>query len=108
MARECDVLGQLDTDNVLPLPINVVLSKGSSYTYHRDERLVEVTSGKVGVQVPEGYVVVWHSRSNKLDNKVYTRTDLDEDNGVWVYEGTVFGLVKLESLDLVETFDSNE
>ena len=102
------MLGQLDTDNISPLQINVVLSKESSYTYHRDERLVEVTSGDVGVQVPEGYAVVWHSRSNKLDNKVYTRTDLDEDNGVWVDEGTVFGLVKLESIDLVETFDNNE
>lgn len=108
MTRECDVLGQLDTDNVSSLQINVVLSKGSSYTYHGDERLVEVTSGEVGVQVPEGYAVVWNSRSNKLDNKVYTRTDLNEENGVWVDEGTVFGFVKLESLDLVETLDDNE
>lgn len=108
MTRECDVLGQLDNDKVSSLQVNVVVSKGSSYTYHRDERLVEVTSGEVGVQVPEGYAVVWHDRSNKLDSQVYTRTDLNEENGVWVHEGTVFGLVKLESLDLVETFDNNE
>lgn len=106
MARECDVLGQLDRGDISSLQVNVVIPEGSSYTYHRDERLVEVTSGRVGVQIPEGYLAVWRTSTNKLKSQVYTRTDLDEENGVWIAEGDVLGLIKLESLDLVETFDS--
>ena len=108
MTRECDVLGQLDNDNVSSLQVNIILSEGSSYTYHRNERLVEVTSGEVKVQVPENYAVVWYYRPYQLNNRVYIWTSLNEENEVWFEEGTVLGLVKLESLDLVETFDNNE
>lgn len=108
MTRECDVLGQLDGDDISSLQVNLVLPEGSDYAYHKSERLLEATSGKVGVQIPEGYVAVWRTSTNKLKSRVYTRTDLNEENGVWIDEGDVLGLIRLEPLDLVETFNSKE
>lgn len=101
MARECDVLGQLDGDEELSLQVSVVTPEGSNYVYHKNECLLEVTSGKIGIQIPEGYAAVWRTGANVLKSQVYTRTDLNEENGVWVSEGDVLGLVKLTPLNVV-------
>lgn len=106
MARECDVLGQLDMDEEQPLQVNVVTSEYSNYVYHKNECLLEVTSGKVDVQIPEGYAVVFRTSTNVLNNQVYTRIYLNEENGVRVDKGSVFGLVKLTPLNIVNSTQS--
>ena len=101
MARECDVLGQLDREEHA-LQTDVRVLEGSDCTYHENERLVQVTSGCVELYIPEGYAVVCQQSTVAPKSHVYLRTPLYDRNKVYVSKGNVFGLVKLEPLNVVQ------
>lgn len=102
MTRECDVLGQLDSESTF-VQTNVSLLEDSDCVYHKDGRFVEVTAGKVEVHIPIGYVVVCQLSTGSPKAHVYWPTDLDHENKICVTEGIAFGLVKLEPLNVVKT-----
>lgn len=101
MARECDVLGQLNSDTNAPVQVALKLWNNAKYEYNSKERVVEVTSGRVGIDVPEGYALLCQTEG-ALDGRTFVRRP-PYDNGfnVWLGENSSFALVKLSELNIV-------
>lgn len=101
MARECDVLGQLNSDTNTPVQVTLKLQNNATYEYNSEERVVEVTSGNLVVDVPVGYGLLCHTEG-ALDGRTFVRRP-PYDNGfnVWLGDNSSFALVKLSELNIV-------
>lgn len=100
MTRECDVLGQLNTEISTPVQVNLKLLNNAKYEYNSEERVVEVTSGRVGVDVPVGYALVCHTEG-ELDGRTFVRRPpYDNSFSVWLGSNSSFALVELSELSI--------
>ena len=94
------MLGQLNSENSVPVQVSLKMRNNARYKYNSEERVVEVTSGRVGVNVPAGYALLCHTEG-VLDGSAYIRRPpYDSEFNVWFEPGTCFGLVKLSELSV--------